>query len=175
MRNDTKLDLLWDEVEELKKSGGGGSDLPDVTEADNGKVLGVVNGAWNKMDAPAGGVNYSTTEQSTGLTWVDGSPIYQKTILVNSLDYGGTRSVEHGIENLATVIDARGIGTIDNALTILPYTQGTNQSTIRIDTFGATTFNVTIGTTFSTNLLNSAFTLLYTKTTTTKSKKKTTK
>ena len=32
--------------------GGGGSDLPDVTAADNGKVLGVVNGNWNKMDNP---------------------------------------------------------------------------------------------------------------------------
>ena len=26
--------------------GGGGSDLPSVTDADNGKVLSVVNGAW---------------------------------------------------------------------------------------------------------------------------------
>lgn len=32
--------------------GGGGSDLPPVTASDNGKVLGVVNGSWNKMDAP---------------------------------------------------------------------------------------------------------------------------
>lgn len=30
----------------LKAQGGGGSDLPSVTAADNGKVLGVVNGAW---------------------------------------------------------------------------------------------------------------------------------
>lgn len=79
MRNDTKLDVLWEEVEELKKSGGGGSDLPEVTSADNGKILGVVDGAWNKMDAPAGGVDYSTTEQDTGKKWIDGRPIYQKT------------------------------------------------------------------------------------------------
>lgn len=34
--------------------GGGGSDLPAVTAADNGDVLTVVNGAWDKA-APSGG------------------------------------------------------------------------------------------------------------------------
>lgn len=35
-------------------SGGssGGSDFPTVTEDDNGKVLGVVDGVWDKMDVP---------------------------------------------------------------------------------------------------------------------------
>ena len=35
-------------------SGGGAGDisLPDVTADDNGKVLGVVDGVWDKMDAP---------------------------------------------------------------------------------------------------------------------------
>lgn len=44
---------------ELAKSsgGGGGSDLPPVTSADNGDLLGVVNGTWNKTDPP-----YSVTE-----------------------------------------------------------------------------------------------------------------
>lgn len=32
----------------------GGSSLPAVTASDNGKVLGVVNGEWNTMDAPNG-------------------------------------------------------------------------------------------------------------------------
>lgn len=60
-------------------SGGGGSSLPSVTSEDNGKVLGVVNGAWDKMAVPSGGVNYSTTEQDTGIKWLDGKPIYQRT------------------------------------------------------------------------------------------------
>ena len=37
-------------------SGGGGSSLPPVTSADNGDVLTVVNGAWDKA-VPAGGVS----------------------------------------------------------------------------------------------------------------------
>lgn len=39
--------------------------LPDVSNSDNGKVLGVVGGAWEKMDAPSGGSWMSFTEDST--------------------------------------------------------------------------------------------------------------
>lgn len=53
MRNDTKLDVLWEEVEELKKSGGGDSDLPEVDPSDVGKVLMVGDtGEWEADDLP---------------------------------------------------------------------------------------------------------------------------
>lgn len=35
--------------------------LPAVTEADNGKFLGVVNGAWGVVDAPSGGTSATYT------------------------------------------------------------------------------------------------------------------
>ena len=72
MGNKLKPKEVNDTLEE-----GGGSDLPDVSEADNGKVLGVVNGAWSKADPPSGGLDYSTTEQNTGKKWVDNKDIYQ--------------------------------------------------------------------------------------------------
>lgn len=43
-----------DMIEALAKITGGSIELPKVTSSDNGKVLGVVSGAWNKMDAPSG-------------------------------------------------------------------------------------------------------------------------
>lgn len=41
-------------IKALGGGGGGGSDLPAVTSADNGDVLTVVNGSWDKA-APSGG------------------------------------------------------------------------------------------------------------------------
>jgi len=41
-------------IEIIQGGGSGGSDLPDITTTDNGRVLGVVNGKWDKMDAPDG-------------------------------------------------------------------------------------------------------------------------
>lgn len=40
----TRQEMYLDAI--AKKSGGGGSALPSVTTADNGKVLSVVDGAW---------------------------------------------------------------------------------------------------------------------------------
>lgn len=52
-----------------KKSagGGGGSSLPAVTSEDNGDVLTVVNGAWDKA-APSGGVMIIHIDMGTGVT-----------------------------------------------------------------------------------------------------------
>ena len=91
--------------------GGGGSDLPEVTSSDNGDVLTVVEGEWNKAAIPSqlpevestdegkvltvnssgeweaenlssSGVNYSTNEFDTGEKWIDGSPIYCKVFSI---------------------------------------------------------------------------------------------
>ena len=52
---------ILDAIEE----GGGGSGLPEVTSADNGKVLGVVNGAWDKTESK--GLFVATITYSEGL------------------------------------------------------------------------------------------------------------
>lgn len=86
--NTINIKALSEQVSKLSSSGGSG--LPDVTAADNGKVLGVVEGSWNKMDAPTGGVDFSTNEQDTGLKWIDGRPIYQKTYVLDTKPSIGT-------------------------------------------------------------------------------------
>lgn len=51
------------------------------------------------------GINYSTTEQDTGLKWIDGSAIYQKTIDFGTMPSDDEKDVAHGISNLAFVVD----------------------------------------------------------------------
>lgn len=47
-------------------------ELPAVTAADNGKLLGVVAGAWGKVDAPNGLPEVSATDNNKVLTVVNG-------------------------------------------------------------------------------------------------------
>ena len=50
----------------------------DITSPSNGQVLSYNNGEWINANVSAGGgVDYSTTEQDTGLKWIDGKSIYQ--------------------------------------------------------------------------------------------------
>ena len=73
--------------------------------------------------------NYSTTEQVIG-TWIDGKPLYRKTINFGVLPNNTTKDVNHSISNLERVIAL--YGTTDNGTTHLtiPYiaTIGLNYS-----------------------------------------------
>ena len=67
--------------------------------------------------------NYSTTEQDTGFTWVDGKKIYKKSIYTGSLPTaGGTTNIDIGVNNLDKIINLQGIVWYSNGITLpLPY------------------------------------------------------
>ena len=73
--------------------------VPAPQAGDEDKVL---TGAGTWEDPPAsGGVDYSTNEQDTGLKWIDGRTIYQRTYQNIALNHGswtngilGTSSIE---------------------------------------------------------------------------------
>lgn len=62
----------------------------------------------NIIDSFALNKKYSTSETSTGETWVDGKTIYQKTVKITSLN--SNRAYTHGISNFGELIDIRGTG-----------------------------------------------------------------
>ena len=75
------------------------NDLDDVTitSPSNGQVLTYHDGEWINANSSAGGVDYSTTEQDTGLKWVDGKKVYQKTISFNTLTPGANNKIDNSI------------------------------------------------------------------------------
>lgn len=64
-------------------------------------------GAWSRIDLTAS--TYSTTEARDG-TFIDGSPIYKKTVDLGTMPNNGTKTVAHGISNLKDVIKFEGGG-----------------------------------------------------------------
>lgn len=67
-------------------------------------------------------ISYSTTEQDTGTKWIDGKPIYQKTINIGNLPNNQSKSVAHGISNLDVIINMYGVSkNSSNSYIPLPF------------------------------------------------------
>lgn len=106
-----------------------GSGLPDVTTADNGKILGVENGAWGKI--PGVYVVTGTATTSSGGTWTSG---YSWEALVNAFMRGATVQVRingitfanvqfymNDVLSLVLFLDGAGVGVdlyMDGTFTI---------------------------------------------------------
>lgn len=64
-------------------------------------------------DTPAGGISYSTEEQDTGLKWLDGKSIYQKTVVyTNAIAANSTTALaiaDYIGANVAQIIELNGI------------------------------------------------------------------
>ena len=64
-------------------------------------------------DTPAGGIDYSTEEQDTGLKWIDGSPIFQKTIVYTTAIAANSTTTlalaDYIGADIATIVEINGI------------------------------------------------------------------
>ena len=54
------------------------------------------------------GLSYSTSEQATGKTWIDGKPIYRKVVEKTTVSSGSTNAVNHDISNFGELVLADG-------------------------------------------------------------------
>ncbi|NHW45979.1 hypothetical protein HAV21_03580 [Paenarthrobacter sp. MSM-2-10-13] len=52
--------------------------------------------------------NYTTSEVNTGFTWIDGKPIYKKTINFGALPNNTTKPVAHGVSGMETLVSLEG-------------------------------------------------------------------
>lgn len=67
--------------------------------------------------------NYSTSEQDTKLTWINGEKIYKKTVYFGNLPNTTTKTVAHGISRINHIIDLKGVAWTSTGTTInFPYT-----------------------------------------------------
>lgn len=82
------------------------------------------SGTWNTQGAIAH--HYSTDEHIVG-TWIDGKPLYEKTIDCGIFHTTGTKTVAHSISDLKFVISYEGSGKYDSGeFTPIPFPQSSN-------------------------------------------------
>lgn len=85
-------------------------DIPDViiTSLTDGQILQFNGSEWVNVDTPSGGggVNYSTSEQNTGIKWTDGKDIYQKSYEYTSIS-GGDNIFSFDLTSDCLVIDQK--------------------------------------------------------------------
>lgn len=111
----------WERAYLSENAGGGGNaNVTEITYAQyqaltpaekaNGTIYAVTNDPNDSAGGGGGGggLNYSYTEQDTGLTWVDGSHIYQKTVNFGSLPNTGYKDVSIGVVNFDKLINIWG-------------------------------------------------------------------
>jgi hypothetical protein len=67
-------------------------------------------------------MDYSTSEQDTGCKWIDGEPIYRKTINFGKLPDTSAKSVAHNITNLDHFVKVEAVAwTSSKAAAHLPF------------------------------------------------------
>lgn len=107
--------------------------VPAPASGDNGKFL-RGDGTWQSVAD-----NYSTSEVNTGATWIDGKPIYKKTVNFGQLPNATSKRVNPSISNLERVVDMRAMARGQGINTPLPYASASgaaNQIEMFLDSTG---------------------------------------
>lgn len=127
----TYSEILTKFKKELKNTFQAQKNIVDVSQ----KYIGLLENA----EGEAGGINYSTDEQDTGLKWVDGKTIYQKTVNFGTLT--NNKTVAHGISNLDNVINFFGIAKNPDTGDVIQLVY--NESTDKVETVVGSTNIIT--------------------------------
>lgn len=77
--------------------------------------------------------NYSTEEQKTGGTWIDGKPIYRKVVDCGALTNNTAKNIAHNIQNISFVVDYYAISTDGSEWIGIPASWTTASVGITID------------------------------------------
>lgn len=117
-----------------------------------------------KIDWTTTAQSYSTTEIDTGATWIDGKPIYKKTVDTGALPNTTGKNIAHGIANFGDLVKIEG-GAIQPGVSWLPlpYSDITTAGVVGVF-LNNTNIYIFAGNNRS-NLTKSYVTLYYTKTT----------
>lgn len=115
---------------------------------------------WSTMPG-----SYSTTEQKTPFTWIDGKPIYKKTIDYGWLPNNTTKNVNHGISNFGRLVKAEAAANADGNWAMMPLVFQGDSSNYNVEFQVTSTYIHMSANTDRSSWRGCVVTLWYTKTT----------
>ena len=107
-------------------------------------------------------ISYSTSEQDTGLKWIDGKTIWQKTINCGTLPNKSTTSIAHNISNFGYLISLNGTASNGSTYYTIPLVSSATTWLTEV-TVDSTNINITTINNYS--AYTGIITIQYTKTT----------
>lgn len=115
-----KLHSAFVDIADKIEGGGGGSTVEVTQVVSTGTKIATITVDDSPTDlyapAPYIPISYSTNEQDTGLTWIDGKKIYQKTFVKDSTDATGTTvSIDASALNIDKCVNI--FGTFNRVVT----------------------------------------------------------
>ena len=116
------------------------------------------------LDFTTFGLDYSLDEQTTAFKWVDGKPIYKKTINCGALPNNTRKEVAHNISNLDYVIKIEGTtsNTSSPFFNPIPLVYGNNTAAYNTE-FAVNRTSVIMVNNNDRSMLDTYVTLYYTK------------
>lgn len=93
-------------------------ELPADPESDGTRVLTATTSSGETVkswETAESGIDYSTTEQNTGIKWIDGKEIYSKTIDCGTLPDNTSKLVAAGLSNV-TVVKIEGVAIGESSI-----------------------------------------------------------
>lgn len=136
-----------------------------LVKDNNGKIHQTTDGSIINQ---SGSINYSLEEQDTGLTWIDGKKIYQKTVDCGSIN-GSNKDVTVPVNNVEYITSVSGIcKTTSNEFISLGYNNSGNSEAcfnLVLDTITSTSLILKINAGRLIRTTSTYLTIQYTKTT----------
>ena len=126
-------------------------------------VLTYDDGAWVNKPAQSSSVNYSTTEQNTGIKWIDGKDIYIKVInpnITTSSTLAG--DIKYGLFSLSNYISGVDMAWIDTSMSYIEPSTNATRGFVNAQ-YEKDNGNVTVSTLFARSNVPSTIVVRYTK------------
>ena len=116
-------------------------------------------------NAVAESLSYSTEEVATGGKWIDGKPIYRKTVEIGNLPNNTVKQIANVLSNVDNIVEIRGVAKSSTLGIVLPYIDISGGVTYLANIYVSSKTHLQVNTNYNFSSYTGFAVIYYTKTT----------